>query len=75
MPQDLALKTIKLKNGDICMLTNIHNAPAEGVFCNEGGKVIEPQIVMDYNHRMGYVDKSDRMVSSYSISHCTCKWM
>jgi len=23
---------------DICMLTNIHNAPAEGNFCNEGEK-------------------------------------
>jgi hypothetical protein len=23
---------------DICMLTNIHNAPAEGNFCNERGK-------------------------------------
>ena len=23
---------------DICMLTNIHSAPAEGNFCNEGGK-------------------------------------
>ena len=23
---------------DLCMLTNIHNAPAEGNFCNERGK-------------------------------------
>jgi len=44
---------------DICMLTNIHSAPAEGNFCNEGGKVIKPQIVMGYNHHMGYVDKGD----------------
>jgi len=41
------------------MLTNIHSAPAEGNFCNEGGKVIKPQIVMGYNHHMGYVDKGD----------------
>ena len=48
------------------MLTNTHSAPAEGNFCNEGGKAIKPQIVMDYNHHMGYVDKGDRMAISYS---------
>jgi hypothetical protein len=35
---------------DICMLTNIYSAPAKGNFCNDGGKAIKPQIVMDYNH-------------------------
>jgi len=59
---------------DVRMLTNIHNAPAEGNFCNEGGKAIKPQIVKDYNHHMGYVDKGDRMANSYSISHRTFKW-
>jgi len=48
------------------MFTNIHNAPAEGNFCNERGKAIKPQIVMDYHHHMGYVDKGDRMANSYS---------
>jgi hypothetical protein len=43
------------------MSTNIHNAPAEGNFFNERGKAIKPQIVMDYNRHMGYVDKGDRM--------------
>jgi hypothetical protein len=56
------------------MLTNIHNAPVEGDFCNEGGKAIKPQIVMDYNHHMGYVVKGDRMANSYSISCRTFKW-
>jgi hypothetical protein len=42
------------------MLTNIHNAPAEGNFCNEKGKAIKLQIVMDYNHHMGYADKGDK---------------
>ena len=93
MPQDLALKTTKLKRGDIrvrtradltailwrdktdiCMLMNIHNAPAEGNLCNEGGKAIEPIIVTDYNQHMGYVDKGDRMANSYSISRRTFKW-
>jgi len=60
---------------DICMLTNIHNDPAEGNFCNEGGIAIKPQTVMDCNHHMGYVDKGDRMADSYSISRRTFKWM
>ena len=56
------------------MLTNIHNAPAEGNFCNEGGKAIKLQIVKDYNLHMGYVDKGDRMANSYSMSRRTFKW-
>ena len=59
---------------DVCMLTNTHNAPAEGNFCNEGRKAIKLQIMMDYNHHMGYVDKGDRMANSYSISRRTFKW-
>ena len=47
----------------------------EGNFCNKGGKAIKPQIVMDYNYNMGYVDKGDRMANSYSINRCTLKWM
>jgi len=93
MPQDLVLKTTKLKRGDIhvrtragltavlwwdkrdiCMLTNIHSAPAEGNFCSEGGKAIKLQIVMDYNHHMSFVDTGNRMANSYSISRCTFKW-
>jgi hypothetical protein len=56
------------------MLTNIHDVPAEGHFSSEEGKTIELQIVMDYNHHMGYMDKCDRMAFSYSISRHTFKW-
>jgi hypothetical protein len=59
---------------DVCMLTNINNAPAEGNFCNERGKSIKLQFVMDYNHHMGYVDKGDRMANSYTTSRHTFKW-
>ena len=58
---------------DICMLTNIHDVPAEGS-CSEGGKAIKPQIVMDYNHHIRHGDKGDRMVDSYSITNWTSKW-
>jgi len=67
------MATVWRDKRDVRMLTNIHNAPAEGNFCNEGGKAIKPQIVMDYNHHMGYVDKGDRLANSYSISHRTFK--
>ena len=93
MPQDLRLKTTKLKRGDIrvrtradltailwqdkrdvCILINIHNAPEEDNFCNEGGKAIKLQTLKDYSLHMGYVDKGDRMANSYSISRRTFKW-
>ena len=79
MPQDLAPKKTKLKSGDIhvrtrvCTFMNIHDVPVEGNFCNEGRKAIKPQIVIDYNHHMRYVDKGDRMANSYFISHRTFK--
>ena len=59
---------------DILMLTNMHNAPAEGNFCDEQGYALKPLIVEDYNRHMGYVDKGDRMANSYSISRRTYKW-
>ena len=60
---------------DICMLTNIHGVPAENNFSSEEGKTIELQIVMDYDHHMGYMDKCDRMAVHYSIGRRTFKWM
>jgi hypothetical protein len=56
------------------MLTNIHNPPAEGNFCDEKGNAIKPLVVEDYDRHMGYVDKGDRMANSYLISCCTWKW-
>ena len=59
---------------DICLLTNINDAPVEDNFCNDGGKAIKLHIVMDYNHHMDYVDKGDRMANSYSNSRHMFKW-
>jgi len=58
---------------DVHILTNIHDPPAEGNFC-DSNEAIKLQIVVDYNCHMGYVDKGDRMANSYSIKHCTWKW-
>ena len=59
---------------DVRILTNIHDPPAEGNFCDNNGKAIKPQIVLDYNRHMGYVDEGDRMANSYSINRRTWKW-
>jgi hypothetical protein len=59
---------------DVYILTNIHDPPAEGNFCDESGNALKPAIVADYNRHMGYVDKGDRMTNSYSISRRTWKW-
>jgi hypothetical protein len=34
---------------------------------------MKPLILADSNCHTGYVEKTDRMANSYSISHCTCK--
>jgi hypothetical protein len=57
------------------VLTNTHNAPAEGNFCDTNGKAIKLQIVVDYSRHMGYVDKGDRMANSYSTCRRTMTWM
>jgi len=59
---------------DVDMFTNIHDPPIEGNFRDEHGNAIKPAIVADYNRHMGYVDKADRMASSYMASRRTWKW-
>jgi hypothetical protein len=46
---------------------------AEGNFRDNYGNAIKPAIIQDYNKHMGYVDKSDRMTNTYSISRRTWK--
>jgi hypothetical protein len=56
-------------------VTNIHDRPQEGHVCNEQVNAIQLEILADYNHHMGYVNKGDRMMYTYSTSHWTWKWM
>jgi hypothetical protein len=55
-------------------LTNKHRPPGEGNFSDEHGNALKPAILQDYNRHMGYVDKGDHMMNSYSISRRTWKW-
>ena len=48
--------------------------PAEGNFCDENNRPVKPHIVEWYNRHMGYVDNSDRMATSHSMSRRTLKW-
>jgi hypothetical protein len=59
---------------EVRVLTNIHDPPADGIFCDNDGKAIKPQTVADYNRHMGYVDKRDRITETYSINRRTWKW-
>jgi hypothetical protein len=59
---------------DVYVLTNMHTPPVEGNFCDESGRATKPRVIEDYNARMGYVDKLDRMVNSYGIARRTWKW-
>jgi hypothetical protein len=69
---------------NVRILTNIHDAPAEGNFCDTNGKAKKQKIVVDYNCYMGYVNKGDRKANSCSkgdrkanscsINRRTWKW-
>lgn len=59
---------------DVHMLTNIHAAPAEGNFCNQGGKAVTPLIVADYKHQMRCVRKGNLKANNYTISRLRWKW-
>ena len=52
---------------EVCMLTNMDPPPAEGNFCDIN-RPVKPHIVERYNRHMGYVDNSDCMAKSYSMS-------
>jgi len=58
----------------VCLLTNIHDPPTEGNYCDERGNAIKPAIVADYNCHMGHVDNSDRLANSYLASRLTWRW-
>ena len=53
---------------EVYMLTNMDPPPAEGNFCDDSNCPMKPHIVERYNRHMGYINNSDRMVNSYSMS-------
>ena len=49
-------------------LTNMDPPPAEGNFCDDSNCPMKHHIVEQYNRHMSYVDNSDCMANSYSMS-------
>ena len=69
------LRTIVWKDKQkVNVLMNTHSLPLEGNFYDEHGKAMKSAIILYYNRHMGYVDKSDCMMNSYSISSWSWKW-
>jgi len=48
--------------------------PQEKKLCNKQGNAVMLEIVKDNIHHMSYVEKDDRITSTYSISHRPWKW-
>ena len=48
--------------------------PAEGNYSDDSNCPVKPHIMERYNQHMGFVDISDRMANSYSMSRCNFKW-
>ena len=53
---------------EVYVLTNMDPPPAEGNFCDDNNHPVKPHIMEWYNRHMGFVDISDRMANSYSMS-------
>jgi len=58
---------------NVNILMNMHCPPMEGNFCDKHGNAMKPATIQDCSRHMGYVDKSDHVTNSYSISRWTWK--
>jgi len=59
---------------EVYMLTNKDPPPAEGNFCDDSNRPLKPHVVERYNWHVGFVDISDHMANSYSMSRRNFKW-
>ncbi|XP_068122086.1 piggyBac transposable element-derived protein 4-like [Hyperolius riggenbachi] len=50
---------------DVCLMSTVHNASTTVVHTRGGKDIPKPQVVMDYNHTMGGVDKADQETTFY----------
>jgi hypothetical protein len=59
---------------EVYLLTNMHKPPISGHYVDEEGNASKPLCIESYNRNIGFVDMSDMMANSYSISRKTWKW-
>jgi len=59
---------------EVYMLTNMDPPRAEGNFCDNSNCPVKLHNVEWYKKHKGYINNSDRMANSYSMSQRTFKW-
>jgi hypothetical protein len=59
---------------EIYLFTNMHEHPISGHYVDEEGNASKPLCIESYKRKMGFVDMSDMMANSYSISRKAWKW-
>ncbi|XP_068104032.1 piggyBac transposable element-derived protein 4-like [Hyperolius riggenbachi] len=50
---------------DVCLLSTVHDTSTVPTRTRGGKDMVKPQVVVDYNHTMGGVDKADQAVTFY----------
>jgi IS1 family transposase len=60
------IPTVSKDKKDVYILTYIHKSPKDGNSSVECSNALKSANIKDYNRKMGFVDKSDRM-ACYSI--------
>ncbi|XP_068094476.1 piggyBac transposable element-derived protein 4-like [Hyperolius riggenbachi] len=61
-------KTLALRwrdKKDVCLLSTVHDTSTVPTRTRGGKDIVKPQVVVDYNHTMGGVDKADQAVTFY----------
>lgn len=51
----------------VTVLSTVHSAEMVPFIDKRGNQLMKPEAILDYNHRMGGVDRADQMLSSYSV--------
>ena len=52
---------------DVCLISTVHNAASSIVKTKKGQEILKPNLVLDYNHTMGGVDKADQELTYYPV--------
>jgi hypothetical protein len=65
--------TVWKEKHNVNIVANKHSPQLQNNFCDEQGKAEKPAILQNYNRHMRYVDTSDHMTNTYSLSRQTNK--
>lgn len=51
----------------VTVLSTVHSAEMARFIDKMGKETLKPEVILDYNHTMGGVDRADQMLASYSV--------